>query len=146
MALMDAQPYDEAKAKRRRIRISVAIFVVLTIAFAVWEARFFPEERVVNHFFAKLQSQDFEGAYAIWMADPDWKQHPDKYKLYDYHQFYLDWGPGGEWGPVRSYKVDGADSPEMGASGVVVEVIVNERVTPARVWVEKKDKSLSFPP
>jgi hypothetical protein len=146
MALLDAQPYDAAQARRRRIRISITIFIFLVIGFSIWEMRFLPEERAVNHFFGKLQAQDFEGAYALWRADPDWKQHPEKYSSYSYHDFYLDWGPGGEWGPIRNYKVDGAVSPSGSASGVIVEVIVNQRVEHARVWVEKKDKSLSFPP
>ena len=33
-----------------------------------------------------------------------------------------------------------------GGSGVVVDVVVNDRAQHAQVWVEKSDKTLSFPP
>ena len=66
-----------------------------------------------------------------------------------------DWGPGGEWGLVKSYHVDGSAVPKGGngtkfdvaSSGVVVVVTVNERVgQKAHVWVEKSDKTLGFSP
>ena len=33
-----------------------------------------------------------------------------------------------------------------GGSGVIVVVTINERKEPARLWVEKRDKSLTFSP
>ncbi|HEY7616230.1 MAG TPA: hypothetical protein VH744_05455 [Terriglobales bacterium] len=146
MTLMDAQHYDEARARRRKIIISSAVFLVLVLAWLVWAYRYWPEERIVDHFFAALQKQDFEGAYGVWMRDPQWKQHPQKYDRYPYHEFYTDWGPGGEWGIVKSHEIYASGTPKGGGSGVVVEVIVNGRAEHARVWVEKADKTLSFSP
>lgn len=145
-SLFDAQPYDEAKARRRRIRIASTIIAIIAIAAVLWFNRYWPEERRVERFFAQLQTQNFEGAYATWMNDPNWKQHPETYKRYSFHAFYLDWGPGGEWGPVKSYKVVAAQKPRPDASGVVIGVRVNERKKLCSVRVEFKDKTLGFSP
>ncbi len=142
--IFEAKPYDEARARTRRVWISSIIVAVLIVAFFVWWFRFWPEERVVDKFFDAIQSQNYEQAYAIWMNDPQWKQHPDKYTRYPFNEFYTDWGPGGEWGLVKTHKVDGAASG--GGTGVVVVVTVNGRAEKARVWVEKSDKTLHFSP
>lgn len=144
--LFEAPPYDARREHRRKVMIGVAAFVVLVAAFLAWDFRYWPEEHVVDKFFAALQAQQYETAYGIWHADPDWKQHPDRFKAYPYSAFYRDWGPGGDWGLVKSYSIDGAAVPPAPASGVVVVVTVNHRVEQARVWVQKKDKSLSFSP
>ena len=145
-SLFDAQPYDEAKARRRRLYIIVAIVAIIAIAALLWFNRYWPEERRVKQFFAQLQTQNYEGAYGTWMNDPNWKQHPDAYKRYTFHSFYLDWGPGGEWGPIRSYKIVAAQKPRPDASGVVVGIRVNERKKLCSVRVEFKDKTLGFSP
>lgn len=80
------------------------------------------------------------------MHDPDWSQHPDKFPKYPYGDFYRDWGPGGEWGLIKTQKVYGASTCPGPGSGVVVDVIVNDRAEHAQVWVEKGDKTLSYPP
>jgi hypothetical protein len=79
-------------------------------------------------------------------TDPQWKHHPDKYPRYPLNQFIQDWGAGGQWGIIKSYKVNGASTCSSGASGVVVDVIVNDRADHAQLWVEKSDKTLSPPP
>lgn len=144
--LFNAQPYDEAKARRRRIRIAAAIVVLIAIATALWLNRYWPEERCVNRFFAQLQAKNYEGAYAVWMNDPEWKQHPDEYKRYSFQAFYRDWGPGGEWGPINSYKIVAAQKPRPNSSGVVIGVRVNQRKELCSVRVEMKDKTMGFSP
>jgi hypothetical protein len=145
-SLFNAQPYDEAKAQRRRLWIAGAIIAVIAIAALLWFNRYWPEERRVDQFFAHLQAKDYEGAYGVWMNDPNWKQHPEAYKRYGFHAFYQDWGPGGEWGPITSYKVVGAQKPRPDASGVVIGVRVNQRKALCSVRVEFKDKTLGFSP
>ena len=146
MTLLDAQHYDEAAARRRRNRIVSAVVLLLIVLCLVWTHRNFPEERIVSRFFTALQQRDYETAYGIWMHDPQWKQHPQKYPNYPFNEFYRDWGPGGEWGVIKSHKVYASGTPRGGGSGVVVEVIVNDRAEHARMWVEKSDKTLSFSP
>lgn len=145
-SLFNAQPYDESRARRRRIWTAGVILAVVAIAALLWFNRYWPEEHRVTQFFTQLQAKNYEGAYAIWMNDPNWKQNPDAYKRYDFNHFYQDWGPGGEWGPIHSYKIVAAQKPRPDASGVVVGVRVNDRKQLCSVWVEFKDKTLGFSP
>ena len=146
MTLMDAKEYDPVRERRRKLRIWTIASLVIVIAFLAWMFRYWPEERIVDHFFSALQQQQFEKAYGIWFHDPDWQQHPQQYAQYAYNEFYRDWGPGGEYGLVKSYRIYASGSPKGGGSGVIVEVMVNERFEHARIWVEKKSKTLTFSP
>jgi hypothetical protein len=143
--IFTAGDYDPARERRRRKRIFSVILVVLLIASALYAFRNWPEERVVKHFFTALENKDYEKAYGIWVADRNWKQHPQQHPKYSFGEFYLDWGPGGEYGLITSFKIDGSANPK-GGSGVIVQVTVNDRKEPARLWVEKGDKSLTFSP
>jgi len=146
MTLLDAQHFDEAAARRRKIRIATVIITLLVLAWVAWTFRHWPQEHLVEKFFSALQDKNYEAAYGLWTNDPDWKQHPEKHRDYPYNDFYRDWGPGGEWGVIKSHSVYGSVSPKGSSSGVVVDVIVNERAEHARVWVQKSDKTLSFSP
>jgi hypothetical protein len=154
MTLFEAQPYDAARARKKRNIILAVIAAIIVIGAVVWLNRFWAEEHVVDQFFTVLQQQNFEQAYGIWMHDADWKQHPERYARYSYNEFIKDWGPGGEWGVIKSHHVDGAavpsgysGSPFATASGVVVVVTVNDRVADkAHIWVQKDDKTLGFSP
>ncbi len=145
-SLFDAAPYDEARERRRRIWIACAIAAAILIAALLWFNRYWPEERRTERFFAQLQAQNFERAYGTWMNDANWKQHPEVYQRYTFEKFYQDWGPGGEWGPIRSYKIVGAVKPRPNSSGVVIGVRVNQRKELCSVRVELKDKTLGFSP
>jgi hypothetical protein len=145
MTLMDAEKYDAERDRRRRRQIAFAVVLVILVAWVAYHFRHYPERKAAGQFFAALQGQNYEGAYAIWFRDPDWKQHPAQYAAYGYSDFYRDWGPGGEWGLVKSYSVDCSLSPGSG-SGVIVQVTVNARTQHAYVWVEKSNKTLSFSP
>jgi hypothetical protein len=155
MTLLDAKELDpeKAKASRRRYFIILGIIIAVLVIGMLgallgygWWFRYFPEEHTVGSFFADLQKQDYKSAYGIWMHDPNWQQHPDKFQKYPFNDFYRDWGPGGEWGIIKTQRVYGASTCPGPGSGVVVDVIVNDRTEHAQVWVEKSDKTLSFPP
>ncbi len=146
MTLLDAEVYDPGPARRRKIIILTAVILVLMVAAVVWMNRYWSEKKVVDKFFTALMNKDFEAAYGIYFADPQWKAHPEKYQRYPLNQFIQDWGPGGQWGVIRNFKVNGASTCSSSASGVVVDVIVNERAEHAQLWVEKSDKTLSPPP
>ena len=150
MTLLDAKQYDPEKARKKRNRILSAILIIVVLAFLAWIFRYWPQERIVGKFFQALQKQDYKTAYGIWMHNPNWQQDLQKYAKYPFNDFYRDWGPGGEWGLVKTYKVYGASKcPKLGgssSSGVVVDVVVNDRTEHAQVWVEKSDKTLSYPP
>ena len=78
---------------------------MLILGFLGYQFRYWPERRLADKFFTALQKQEFETAYGIYMADPSWKQHPEKHAKYPYNEFYRDWGPGGEWGPIKNYTI-----------------------------------------
>jgi hypothetical protein len=144
--LFNAPEYDPIKARRRTVWIIGILCVALVVAAVVWLNRYWPEKRHVERFFTALEAKDFERAYGVWMNDADWKQHPEAYKRYQFRAFYQDWGPGGEWGPIHSHKIIGAQKPNRTASGVVVGVRVNDRKQLCSVRVEFKDKTLGFSP
>ena len=75
MTLLDAQTYDFAKARRRKITIAITIVGVLVLAGLAWMYRNWPEEHTVDKFFAALQQKDYENAYGIYFNDPTWRDH-----------------------------------------------------------------------
>jgi hypothetical protein len=146
MTLLDAKEYDPEKDSRKRKRIILIVLVLLIMLGLGWWFRNWREERIVRTFFTALERQDFKTAYAIWMNDPNWAQHPDKYAKYAFNEFYQDWGPGSQWGVIKSWRVNGSSTCPPPSSGILVDVIVNDRVEHAQVWVEKSDHTLSYPP
>ena len=143
---MDAKEYDEAGARRRKKLIVGIISTLLLVGLLVYQFRYWPEQRLVEQFFAALQKQNYETAYALYMADPTWKQHPQQHSMYPYNEFYRDWGPGGEWGLIKSYKIYATGECPKGGSGVIVEVIVNQRAEHEQIYVQKKEKTFSPSP
>src|SRR5271170_5823755 len=146
MTLLDAKAYDPEKDRKRKKQIISAILLVLILLAVGWWFRSWPEEHVAAKFFAAMQKQDYNTAYGIWLQDPDWQQHPNNHPKYPFNEFYRDWGPGGEWGLIKTEKVFGSSTCPGGGTGVVVDVVVNDRAQHAQVWVEKSDKTMSFPP
>ncbi|HZR66046.1 MAG TPA: hypothetical protein VFA85_12905 [Terriglobales bacterium] len=143
MTLMDAQTFDEARARRRRNLIIIAIVAALILAWVIYHERDHPERHAARQFFAALQHGDLEHAYAIWFKDPDWKQHPAKYSNYTFGDFSQDWGPSGEWGRINSYSVDCSYAT---GTDVIVQATVNHRAEHAYVSVAKSDKTLHISP
>jgi hypothetical protein len=143
--IFEAPPYNPERDRRRRLVVITIIIAALLLAVIGYRYRNWPSERLVARFFDALQHKQYDVAYGIWMHDPDWKQHAERYPKYPFNEFYQDWGPGGEWGLINSFKVDGSDDPK-GGSGVVVVVTVNDRAEKARLWVEKSDKTLTYSP
>lgn len=146
MTLLDAKEFDAEKESRKRKRLLLIIAVLVIVGGLIWWFRYWPEEHIVGRFFNALQKQDYNSAYAIWQHDPDWQRHPGQYPKYPFNEFYRDWGPGGQWGMIKTAKVNGAHPCPGPSSGILVDVIVNDRVEHAQVWVEKSDHTLSYPP
>jgi hypothetical protein len=142
--ILQAPSYDPRRERRRKILIAGVVAIVVLAGALAFFYRYASYERLVGRFFMALQQKDYEAAYGIWMADPDWKQHPERHARYPFSNFYRDWGPGGEWGLVRTFEVEGAAS--SGGSGIVVRVRVNDRAVRANIWVEKRDKTLTVSP
>jgi hypothetical protein len=146
MTLLDAKEFNPEKESRRKKRIILIVSVLVVLLILGWWFRNWPEEHVVSNFFSALKHQDFKTAYAIWMHDPHWEQHPGEYPKYPFNEFYQDWGPAGQWGVIKTAKINGSANCPPPSSGILVDVIVNDRVEHAQVWVEKSDHTLSYPP
>jgi hypothetical protein len=143
MTLMDAEQFDAARDRRRRQLIIALVILVLVGAWTAFHLRNYPQRHAVDKFFAAIQAQKYEDAYAIWFNDPDWRQHTQQYSKYAYNDFYRDWGPGGEWGLIKNHAVDCSVSTD---SGVIVQTTVNQRAEHPYLYVTKADKTLSFSP
>lgn len=143
--IFTAPQYNPARERKKKIIFIVTICAIALAAILAFWFRNWPEEHAVNKFFDALVQQDYKTAYGIWQHDPNWQQHPQKYSGYPFEDFYRDWGPGGDFGLIKTHRVDCAASPP-GGNGVVVVEIINNRVDKARIFVLSSDKTLSFSP
>jgi hypothetical protein len=150
MALMDAKEYDPRPAQKRRKIIATVVVAVLAVAVYLYLTRYDSEKKVINKFFQAIEQKDYDAAYGIYYADPDWKQHPEKYTAYTINQFKLDWGPSGEYGAITSHQIDCALEPPkkdfVSPSGVIIVVIINNLHETRSMWVEKKSKTITDSP
>ena len=132
-----------------RIAAGLAVLVVVG-ALVFWQFRYYPEKRQVERFMDTLVAGDYPGAYQIWGPTPD----------YTYKDFLQDWGETTPRGRIRSYEIvyvgppsrevsiRGGPTVKFGgkSSGVVATVRLNGTTEEVHLWVEKKDKTLSFAP
>ena len=150
MALFEATTGAEAHSKRLRYAVSGVALVIL-VAFGIWFffLRFISEKHTIEHFMDAVVVQDYQKAFDIW------KSHGS----YTYKDFLADWGMDGYYAPIKSYRIESASLPPNGGSGVVVVVEVSPfqpfpdnndpqsgRNKEIRLWVERSDQSISFPP
>jgi len=108
-----------------------------------WQVWHWPQDHRVNNFFSAVESGDLEKAYGLWNNDPDWKQHPDQYKAYDFATFQKDWGPASDYGTIKSHKLIVAHKV---GNGVVLGVNINGGQTPIFLRVDSKSKTIGFSP
>jgi len=140
---------EEPRSKLRRYVLTGLVFAFLVALGLRYVFRFYKEKKTVDQFFQAVVAGDMQKAYQIWKPQ-------SSYTLQD---FLEDWGPLGYYGPVKSYRIETAQKPKN-ASGVIVVVEVSpyapfpdnqnaekQRLTKeVRIWLERKDQSLSFPP
>jgi hypothetical protein len=139
------------REKRNRNLWITAIVIVVLAAIAVgswaveipWQLWHWPSDHRVNSFFAAVQSGDFQKAYAFWNNDPNWQQHPDQYKAYDFATFQKDWGSASDYGVIKSHRIIIAHRV---GNGVVMGVDINGGKTPIFLRVDNKTKTIGFSP
>jgi hypothetical protein len=147
MSLLDP-PVE--KPQKSRVMLFTVAALALTLAVVLWFTfRYYPEKKAAAHFFDALVAGDTNKAYELWKPSAT-------YRLSD---FTADWGPGGYYGPVKSYKIMGAKAPNKSDS-IEVNVAISpfspmpdasdgEKSRKTRVvplWILPSDKSISFPP
>jgi hypothetical protein len=143
------EPPVEKPQKSRVMTFTVAA-LAFTLAVVLWFTfRYYPEKKAAADFFDALVAGDTNKAYQLWKPSAT-------YRLSD---FAADWGPGGYYGPVKSYKIMGAKAPKKSDS-IEVDVAISpfspmpdasdgEKSRKTRVvplWILPSDKSISFPP
>lgn len=154
-SLLEPEPLPPPRRWLRHLVLGVAAVLVLsTVLYFVF--RYYPEKRHVADFFDALVAEDYRKAYELWKPKPS----------FTYEEFLSIWGANGDYGRIRSYEIVGVESSravllrvpveggsrqrtlalEGSATGIVISVRLNNLDPPVRLWVEKKDKSLSFPP
>ena len=152
MTLLNAPEFDVQKETRQRnilIGSGVLFFalVLLTVGGFLlghgWLFTNLPVEHKVNNFLSALQTGDYSKAYGIFYNDPNWQQHPDKYKDYPLQRFTEDFTTESEWkGPVTSFHVEFSKRDN---SGVVVASTINGR-TNLTLKVQRSDGTITFFP
>lgn len=152
MTLLNAPEFDVRRESRNRNLligsgiIILLLFIVALAGFVMGHGWFFmnlPAEHRVGTFLSALQSQDYPKAYGIFYNDPEWQQHPQKYKDYPLQRFTEDFTTESEWkGLVTSYHVDFSKRDK---SGTVVASTVNGG-THLTLKYQRSDGTLSFFP
>ena len=141
---------EEPKSKALRYIISGVALVLLIAAGLAYLLRYTTEKHTVARFMNAVVAGDSQRAYQIWHPHPS----------FSYQDFLGFWGPKGYYSPIKSYRIERAEMPPKGGSGVVVAIEVSgynpfpkpeETVKFAQnreveIWVERSDQSLSFPP
>jgi hypothetical protein len=155
MTLLSAPEYNPRReAKIRNLLIGTSVFVVLVAVLGVggyilghgWFFSNLPAEHRVNIFFNALEAKDYNKAYTLWLNDPDWQQHPQKYD-YTLKRFTEDWTIASPVkAPITSHHVDISKADGTGAfgSGIIVAVRVNGDHK-LFMWYERKDGTLTYP-
>jgi hypothetical protein len=143
MTLLDAPKYNAKRAALIRNTSIVIVILILIGGVFAWFFWDWPQEHRVNRFFAAVEASDLPKAFSIWNNDPDWQQHPDRYKLYDFNQFQKDWGVASDYGQIRSHKII---MTKTVGNGVVMGVDINGGKTPIFLRVDHKSKQIGFSP
>ncbi len=138
------------KPQKSRVMLFTVAALALTLAIVLWFTfRYYPEKKAAAHFFDAVVAGDTNKAYELWKPSAT-------YRMSD---FTADWGPGGYYGPVKSYKIMGAKAPRKSDS-IEVDIAISpfspmpnasdgEKSRKTRVvplWILPSDKSISFPP
>jgi hypothetical protein len=149
VGILDAGP-EEPKSKALRYVISGVALVILIGAGMGYFLRYTKEKRTVERFMDAVIAGETQKACEIWHTHPG-------FSCKDFESF---WGPNGYYSPIKSFRMESAEVPPKGGSGVVITVEISayapfpkpeETVKFAQnrevqIWVERADQSLSFPP
>lgn len=93
-----------------------------------------PEKRAVASFLTQLKDGNYKEAYKLWQPTPN----------YTYDDFMHDWGPKGDYGKIREFKIVAAES--KGSELVVVIVTINNQTPALALLVDRKTRGLAYSP
>ncbi|HET7100720.1 MAG TPA: hypothetical protein VFJ52_06190, partial [Terriglobia bacterium] len=110
--IFDSEP-PKPKTALQKYWPLLAIVIVVVGVIGYFALHNLPEKRAVASFLTQLKDGNYKEAYKLWQPAPN----------YTYDDFMHDWGPKGDYGKVREFKVVAAES--KGNELVVVIVTVN---------------------
>ena len=135
------------RAQEKESGLFPTIVLIVVLALVGWWNRFWPEKHIAGKFFSALQKQDFETAYGIYYADPALETASAESLAVSVQRIHARLGTQAASGASsRRFQIYGASNCPGGGSGVVVDVIVNDRAQHAQLYVDKTDKTISSPP
>lgn len=159
MTLLDAPKFDEARDRRMRAILYSAVGAIFVLLITFWliagrpidwpwywlhhlEAR-----HTANQFLDAVEKDDLPKAYGIWMHDPNWQQHADKYSTYPFKRFHDDWSrtsPDNEYGVIQNHRI--AVAHQYG-NIVLMAILINGRKSNAlNLTFDPKTHTLNFSP
>jgi len=159
MTLLDAPKFDSAHARRQQqvLWVSVGSLAALFIGFWLvagrpvdWPWNWWTHLRgrsTINTFLRDVEKNDLNGAYGIWLHDPDWQKHPQQGGAYDFNRFQQDWSSSSnenEYGAITSHDILAA---RMSGNVLLVGVEING-LKSKRLFLnyDPKTKQLGFSP
>jgi len=128
---------SEAPKPKKGIRKYWPLLVIIIVVGGVigyFALHNLPEKRAVANFLTQLEEGHYKEAYKLWQPAPD----------YTYDDFMHDWGPKGDYGKIRGFKIIGAES--KGNELVIVTVTINNQTPALALLVDRKTKGLAYSP
>jgi len=132
--------YGAGEERRGKIIKTVVIAVVLLLLVGgalLFVFHNFREERQVKQFFSLLGSHDYKAAYALFGCTD---AKPCRY--YPFEKFLEDWGPNSGHSGFEAARITRSRSC---GSGVLLTVDYGNNQQ-QKLWVERQDMSIGFPP
>jgi hypothetical protein len=159
MTLLDAPVFDEGRDRRRQLMLYSGVGSVFLLVIVFWLVSGMPFDwpwewyshlagkSAANHFLAAVEKNDLQKAYSIWLHDPDWQKHPEKYGSYPFTRFERDWSstsPDNEYGVIQTHKIVAA---RVYHNVLLMGILINGRKSKALFLTYfPKDKTLNFAP
>src|SRR6266545_647735 len=132
--------YGAGEERRGKIIKTVVISVLLLVVIGgglLFVFHNYREERQVKEFFSLLGSHDYKAAYALFGCTD---AKPCRY--YPFEKFIEDWGPNSGRNGFDSARITRSRSC---GSGVLMTVDYGKN-RQEKLWVERQDKTIGFPP
>jgi hypothetical protein len=134
------EQYGAGEEQRGKIVKMVAIALAATLLIGgglFFYFHNFREERQVKQFLNRLDARDFKAAYALFGCT-----EPTPCRYYPFDKFMEDWGPASGHPGFGEARITRSRSC---GSGVLLTVDYgNSRQE--KLWVERRDMSIGFPP
>jgi hypothetical protein len=132
--------YGAGEERRGKIIKTVVISVLLLVVVGgslLFVFHNYREERQVREFFNQLGSHDYKAAYALFGCT---EAKPCRY--YPFDKFMEDWGPNSGRKGFENARITRSRSC---GSGVLMTVDYGKNQQ-EKLWVERQDMSIGFPP